>query len=93
MIARAAAAQDDITGDGTTSICLLVGEILKQAERYIQEGIHPRVITEGIELAQKEALVVSISMIAKHRGLTILFNSFWTNLRLIRKWIVLHYCL
>lgn len=57
MIARAAAAQDDITGDGTTSICLLVGEILKQAERYIQEGIHPRVITEGIELAQKEALV------------------------------------
>ncbi|KAG5519747.1 hypothetical protein PMAC_000020 [Pneumocystis sp. 'macacae'] len=56
MIARAAAAQDDITGDGTTSICLLVGEILKQADRYIQEGIHPRVLTEGIELAQKEAL-------------------------------------
>ncbi|KAG5439734.1 hypothetical protein PCANB_000016 [Pneumocystis canis] len=56
MIARAAAAQDDITGDGTTSICLLVGEMLKQADRYIQEGLHPRIITEGFELAQKEAL-------------------------------------
>ncbi|KAG4304351.1 hypothetical protein PORY_002326 [Pneumocystis oryctolagi] len=56
MIARAASAQDDITGDGTTSICLLVGEMLKQADRYVQEGIHPRVITEGLELAQKEAV-------------------------------------
>ncbi|KAJ9075691.1 T-complex protein 1 subunit zeta [Entomophthora muscae] len=56
MIARAATAQDEITGDGTTSVVLLVGELLKQAERYISEGLHPRVITEGFELAKKEAL-------------------------------------
>lgn len=56
MIARTATAQDDITGDGTTSVCLLVGELLKQAERYISEGLHPRVITEGFDLAKKEAL-------------------------------------
>ncbi|ORZ38782.1 T-complex protein 1 zeta subunit [Catenaria anguillulae PL171] len=56
MIARAATAQDEITGDGTTSIILLVGVLLKQAERYISEGLHPRVITEGFELAKKESL-------------------------------------
>lgn len=38
MIARSATAQDDISGDGTTSVVLLIGELLKQAERYIQEG-------------------------------------------------------
>jgi len=56
MIARAATAQDEITGDGTTSVVLLVGELLKQAERYISEGLHPRVITDGYELAKNEAL-------------------------------------
>ncbi|KAL1916369.1 uncharacterized protein VTP21DRAFT_5986 [Calcarisporiella thermophila] len=56
MIARAATAQDEVTGDGTTSVVLLVGELLKQAERYISEGLHPRVITEGFDLAKKEAL-------------------------------------
>ena len=45
MIARAATAQDDICGDGTTSVVLLVGELLKQANRFIDEGLHPRVIT------------------------------------------------
>ncbi|KAJ5861505.1 T-complex protein 1 zeta subunit [Penicillium soppii] len=56
MIARAATAQDDITGDGTTSVVLLVGELLKQAERHISEGLHPRVITDGYDIAKTEAL-------------------------------------
>tara|TARA_R110002050_G_scaffold155389_4_gene283348 strand:- start:488 stop:667 length:180 start_codon:yes stop_codon:yes gene_type:complete len=46
LIARVATSQDDITGDGTTSNVLLVGELLKQAERHIVEGVHPRVIIE-----------------------------------------------
>lgn len=56
MIARAATAQDEICGDGTTSVVLMVGELLKQADRYISEGLHPRVITDGYELAKTEAL-------------------------------------
>ncbi|KLJ08497.1 T-complex protein 1 subunit zeta [Blastomyces silverae] len=56
MIARAATAQDDITGDGTTSVVLLVGELLKQADRYLSEGLHPRVLTDGYEIAKAEAL-------------------------------------
>ena len=58
MIARAATAQDDICGDGTTSVVLLVGELLKQADRYIQEGLHPRIITDGFEIAKNESLKV-----------------------------------
>ncbi|KAJ3072746.1 T-complex protein 1 subunit zeta [Podochytrium sp. JEL0797] len=57
MIARAATAQDDVTGDGTTSNVIIIGELLKQAERYISEGLHPRVITEGFEIAKKESLL------------------------------------
>ncbi|KAJ3123940.1 T-complex protein 1 subunit zeta [Nowakowskiella sp. JEL0407] len=56
MIARAATAQDEVTGDGTTTNVLMIGELLKQSERWISEGLHPRVITEGFEIAKKEAL-------------------------------------
>ena len=58
MIARAATAQDDITGDGTTSVVMMVGELLKQADRYITEGLHPRIITDGYEIAKTETLKV-----------------------------------
>eukprot|EP00128_Syssomonas_multiformis_P000403 Colp12_sorted_trinity150504_noHs@8948 len=58
LIARASTAQDDITGDGTTSNVLLIGELLKYAERYISEGLHPRIVTEGFEIAKKKALEI-----------------------------------
>ena len=56
MIARAASAQDEITGDGTTTVVLLVGELLKQADRFVSEGVHPRIITDGFEIARKNTL-------------------------------------
>jgi T-complex protein 1 subunit zeta len=56
LIARVATSQDDVTGDGTTSCVLLVGELLRQAERPIVEGTHPRIIIEGVELARQRAL-------------------------------------
>ena len=56
MIARTATAQDDVTGDGTTSSVLFTGELLKYAERFISEGVHPRIIADGFDLAQARAL-------------------------------------
>ncbi|KAJ1757545.1 T-complex protein 1 subunit zeta [Coemansia sp. RSA 2523] len=56
MIARAATAQDDVAGDGTTGLVLLVGELLKQASVYVEEGLHPRVVTDGFDAAKAEAL-------------------------------------
>lgn len=56
MIAKACTAQDDVIGDGTTSTVLLIGEMLKQAEIQIQEGLHPRLIAEGFDLAKVNIL-------------------------------------
>ncbi|KAG7269421.1 hypothetical protein CRUP_015459, partial [Coryphaenoides rupestris] len=58
LIAKVATAQDDITGDGTTSNVLIIGELLKQADLYVSEGVHPRIITEGFEAAKEKALAV-----------------------------------
>jgi T-complex protein 1 subunit zeta len=55
LIAKASTAQDDIIGDGTTSIVLLIGEIMKQADAIIGEGVHPRVISDGLHIAKEEA--------------------------------------
>lgn len=58
MIARAAVAQDNITGDGTTSSVLIIGELLKQCQRYVKEGVHPRILCAGIDLARNKTLEV-----------------------------------
>jgi len=36
----------------------LIGEFLKQADTYISEGLHPRIVTEGFEMAKEKALEV-----------------------------------
>merc|ERR1719197_1771288 len=56
MIARIATAQDDVCGDGTTSAVLIVGELMKQAERHLSDGVHPRLLCEGIDLAKERVL-------------------------------------
>ncbi|UYV71466.1 CCT6A [Cordylochernes scorpioides] len=56
LIARVSTALDDIVGDGTTSTVLLIGELLKQADLYVAEGLHPRILAEGFEIAKMKAL-------------------------------------
>lgn len=56
MIARACTAQNDELGDGTTSTVLMIGELLKQAENFVGEGVHPRIITEGFAIAYEKSL-------------------------------------
>ncbi|MBN3289798.1 TCPZ protein, partial [Polypterus senegalus] len=58
LIAKVATAQDDITGDGTTSNVLIIGELLKQADLYVSEGLHPRIIAEGFDAAKEKSLEV-----------------------------------
>ncbi|KAF5362596.1 hypothetical protein D9758_009589 [Tetrapyrgos nigripes] len=48
--------QDDEVGDGTTSVCVLAAEILREAEKLIAMKIHPQTIVEGIRLASAESL-------------------------------------
>lgn len=56
LVARAATATDDTTGDGTTSTVIVIGEVMRQCERYIYEGLHPRLLTEGLDVAKEEAV-------------------------------------
>lgn len=58
LIARASTAQDDMTGDGTTSTVLVIGELLKQADIYIAEGLHPRLLADGFDKARAKALEI-----------------------------------
>lgn len=82
LIARASTAQDDMTGDGTTSTVLLIAELLKQAELYISEGLHPRVVTEGFDIGRAKAIEVLDSMkIATEPSREILIDVARTSLR------------
>lgn len=56
LIARTATAQDAVTGDGSTTAVLLTGELLRLAERVVSEGLHPRVIADGFDLARDACL-------------------------------------
>merc|ERR1712144_32123 len=56
LIARAATAQDDMVGDGTSTAVVFIGELLKQADRYLSEGVHPRLIAEGFDIAKTLAI-------------------------------------
>ena len=42
-----AKSQDNEVGDGTTSVMLLAGELLKEAKQFIEDGISPQVIING----------------------------------------------
>ena len=42
---------DSEVGDGTTSECVLAGELLREAERLLDAKIHPQIIIEGWRIA------------------------------------------
>ena len=48
--------QDAEVGDGTTSVVLLAGEILKQLKPFVEEGVHPQVIMRNVRKAGQLAV-------------------------------------
>ena len=48
--------QDDEVGDGTTSVCVLAAELLREAEHLVNKKIHPQTIVEGFRIAEQAAL-------------------------------------
>ena len=50
-----ARAQDAEVGDGTTSVVLLAGELLKQAKPFIEENVAPQIIIKAYRLAAELA--------------------------------------
>lgn len=50
--------QDEEVGDGTTSVCVLAGELLREGEKLINMKIHPTHIIAGWRRAREVALQV-----------------------------------
>lgn len=39
--------QDEEVGDGTTTVAVLAGELLREADKLVQQKIHPQIIIQG----------------------------------------------
>ncbi len=51
-----AKAQDNQVGDGTTSVMVLAGELLKESKHFIDDGMHPQIIIRGFRYALTKIL-------------------------------------
>lgn len=56
LVLQLSEAQDDEVGDGTTSVVILAGALLKRSIEMLDKGIHPVRIIEGFEAASQEAI-------------------------------------
>ncbi|MFW9951208.1 MAG: thermosome subunit beta [Candidatus Thorarchaeota archaeon] len=65
MMVEVAKTQDSEVGDGTTTSVILAGELLKRAEKLLQQKIHPTVITEGFRKAADKAVEILDSISIK----------------------------
>ena len=58
MLVEVAKTQEKEIGDGTTTAVILAGELLKNAERLLDQEVHPTVIVKGYRLAAEKAQVI-----------------------------------
>ncbi len=58
MMVEVAKTQDSEVGDGTTTAVIFAGELLKRAEKLLQQKIHPTVINEGFRKAADKAIEI-----------------------------------
>ena len=55
MLVEVAKTQENEVGDGTTTAVVLAGELLKNAEKLIDDNVHPTVIARGYRIAAEKA--------------------------------------
>jgi archaeal chaperonin len=46
--------QDNEVGDGTTSVVMVAGKLLENAEKLLDKKVHPTVITQGYRIAESK---------------------------------------
>ncbi|HUT80155.1 MAG TPA: thermosome subunit alpha [Candidatus Bathyarchaeia archaeon] len=56
FVVELAKVQDDEVGDGTTTVVIIAGELLKQAEELLSQDVHASIIVEGYRKATEKAL-------------------------------------
>jgi len=55
MIVEIAKTQESEVGDGTTTVAMLAGKLLENAEKLLDKKIHPTVIVKGYRLAAEKS--------------------------------------
>jgi len=60
-----AKSQDSEVGDGTTTVILLAGELLKQSKQFVEDGVHPHHIVKAYRRATMEAIKLINSVAIK----------------------------
>jgi|UniRef100_A0AC35G627 T-complex protein 1 subunit gamma len=50
-IIEIARTQDEETGDGTTSVIVLAGEVMVEAQQFLEQSIHPTIIIQAYRMA------------------------------------------
>jgi len=68
LVVEVAEAQDDMVGDGTTTACILVGELMEAAGFLLEKKIHPTVVARGYQLGLDKSLEIldSLAIMIKH---------------------------
>lgn len=51
ILVEIAKSQDAEVGDGTTSVVVFAGELLKEAKKFIEEGVHSQTVIRGYRQA------------------------------------------
>lgn len=57
MLVEIAKTQENEVGDGTTTVAILAGELLKKAEQLLDMEIHPTVLSKGYNIAAEKAQI------------------------------------
>jgi archaeal chaperonin len=55
MMVEVSKTQDSEVGDGTTSVVMIAGKLLENAEKLLDSKIHPTIITKGYRIAAEKA--------------------------------------
>jgi archaeal chaperonin len=58
MLVDIAKTQEQEVGDGTTTVALLAGKLLENAEKLLDRKIHPTIISKGYKLAASKAIEI-----------------------------------
>jgi T-complex protein 1 subunit beta len=55
LFAEISKTQDEEVGDGTTTVAVLAGELLREGEKLVNQKLHPQLIIAGWRLARDAA--------------------------------------
>ncbi|KAJ9579485.1 hypothetical protein L9F63_024411, partial [Diploptera punctata] len=70
MLVELSKAQDIEAGDGTTSVVVVAGSLLEAAEKLLQRGIHPTIISDAFQHAASKAVEILAEMFSNQLNCT-----------------------